>query len=131
MEADFMAQRRLAISVLALLLLVSFAFAGGQGEEGEAIKLFIAMGADIANPDYDYITQPFFVENPQVKFEWVPISVADASTIGMDARIASGLPVHFYHDYMSRAGKFAVPKTEENQAKIGRASCRERVSDYV
>ena len=115
MEADFMAQRRLAISILAILLLASFAFAGGQEEAG-TIKLFIALGADIASPTYDTRRQPFLAENPHVELEWVPINVADASTIGMDARIASGLPIHFYHDYMSRAGKFAVPKTEEDQA---------------
>ena len=111
-----MEQRKLAISVLAILLLVSFAFAGGQ-EEKEGITLFVALARDINSfSDYEHRRQSFLAENPQVKLEWVPINVADASTIGMDARIASGLPVHFYHDYMSRAGKYAVPKTKDNQA---------------
>jgi len=98
---------------MVLLIMCSISFAAGQ-QETEGSTLFVALSYDIEN--HDYAIQPFLAENPQLKLEWVPINIADASTIGMDARIASGLPVHFYYDYMSRAGKYAIPKTQENQA---------------
>lgn len=108
--------KRLLIVLVVLVAVTGISFATGGQEEQEGITLFIAIPDDIMGSGYDHITKPFFSENPQVKFEWVPINVADASTIGMDARIASGLPIHFYRDYMSRAGKFAIPKTKDNQA---------------
>ena len=101
--------KRILLISLFLVLALGL-FAGGQ-QEGDGITLVVALAADPNGENRLLPIVAFQVENPDVKLEWAPINVADASTIGMDARIAAGLPVDFYNDYMSRSGKYAIPNT--------------------
>ena len=57
----------------------------------------------------------FLGEYPDVNIIDVPINVTDASTFSMDTRIAAGMPVHVYQDYMSRSLKYAKLKTQTDQ----------------
>ena len=91
--------------LILFFLLVALA-AGAQ-----KMTLYCATAGDIHDAVNVAFVTPFEKENPNVRLEWVPINVTDASTMAMDARIASGLPVHFYYDYMSRVAKYAIPKS--------------------
>ena len=108
--------KRLLVFLWIFVLLCGFTFAAGKPEaaagEGEPIKLYVA-NLNLNRPEapmHDMIIRPFVAKYPNVEIVSIPISTTDASTVSMDSRLAAGLPVHFYNDYYSRAGKYADPK---------------------
>ena len=109
--------KRLLVFIGIFALLCGFMFArGAPGAEdvGEAapFKLYAA-NLEVGNPErpvHDMLIAPFRAKYPDVEIVGIPISAVDASTVSMDSRLAAGLPVHFYNDYYSRAGKYADPK---------------------
>jgi len=92
-------------------LVCGLAWATGAPEAVETgpLELYLAGTPVNSDPNYAFAAQPFLDEYPDVQLIEVPIDVSDASTMSMDARLAANLPVHFYNDYYSRAGKYADP----------------------
>ena len=131
-----MRKQKLIISIsLMLLLLLPGLFAAGQEETEKPMELYIAgFGVGKEVPYYEYLMAPFIEEYPEVVLIDVPISVKDATSVSMDMRIAAGLPVHFYGDYFSRAGKYVIPKNKGGKIwalDLSKYWDKEEVADFL
>jgi len=98
--------KRLILFIGMFALLGGLMFAAGD-KEPEGVELFIA-GYPFEIPDNARWIAPFVSAHPDVKLTEVMVNVDGATTISMDNRIKSGLPVNGYVDYFSRAGKYTA-----------------------
>jgi len=95
-----------------ILIIGMFAILGGLvfavgPREKEGVELFLA-NVNPDDPTMGAWIAPFVAAHPDVKITEVPVDVQGATTITMDNRIKSGLPINAYVDYYSRAGKYTV-----------------------
>ncbi len=96
--------KRLILIIGMFALLGGLMFAAGD-KEPEGIELFMA-GPDVDDPTTIALLEPFVAAHPDVKLTSVSVDVQGATTITMDNRIKSGMPIHVYRDYFSRVGKY-------------------------